>query len=272
MLIDFHTHTYYSDGILSPKELILHAKKVGVDIIALTDHDTIDGLIEAEKEALKVGVKFIRGIEISTFDDEHPSIHMLGLGLQDLSVFNQIQQQNRVSRKKRNLIILQKLKELYGISIDYADLEREFRGTIGKGNISQYLTHKGYYKTYKDANEVVMQFKGLSCGIEVKQAIDTIHQSGGLAFLAHPCSLKLDNDAIDIKIKKLKSIGLDGVEYAHSNHTQEQTELYKNIALKYNLKLSAGSDFHGAYKENVRLVYGKCDKQLGDAELVYFAM
>ena len=84
--------------------------------------------------------------------------------------------------------------------------------------------------------------------------------------------MKLDDDAIDIKIKKLKSIGLDGVEYAHSNHTQEQTELYKNIALKYNLKLSAGSDFHGAYKENVRLVYGKSDKQLGDTELIYFAM
>ena len=169
MLVDFHTHTNYSDGLLSPKELVEHAKEVGVEAMALTDHDTVDGVMEAEQEALKSGIRFIRGIEISTFDDEHPSMHILGLGLQDLSVFSQIQKQNRDSRKKRNLIILQKLKEMYDISVDYADLEKEFKGTIGKGNISQYLTHKGYYPTYKDANKVVMQFKGLSCGIEVKK-------------------------------------------------------------------------------------------------------
>jgi len=269
MLVDFHTHSYYSDGMLSPTEFVKHAKEVGVDILSLTDHDTVDGILEAEQMALELGIKFIRGIEISTFDNEHSSIHILGLDLKDLSVFNELQKKNRASRKERNKIILQKLVELYDIKIDYADVEKECKGTIGKGNISQYLTHHGYYPTYKEANKVVMQFKNLPCGVEIKTAIDIIHQAGGLAFIAHPHSLKLTDIEIERKIAKLKSFGLDGVEYAHSNHTPEQTELYKNIALKLGLKLSAGSDFHGAYKENVRLVYGKSDTPLADYSLIY---
>lgn len=268
MLFDFHTHSYYSDGLLSPKELIRHAKDMGLSLIALTDHDTTDGLEQAQVEAAKLKIKFIKGIEISTFDYEHPSIHILGLDIKDLSVFENMQKQNQESRKKRNLLILQKIKDLYGIEIDYNDLEKECKGTIGKGNISQYLTHHKYYPTYKDANAVVMQFKNLPCGIEVKKAIDLIHQAGGLAFLAHPHSLKLSNEDIEIKIKKLKNLGLDGVEYAHSKHTTEQTELYKQIAIKLGLKLSAGSDFHGAYKKGVELAYGKSEKPLGYEHLI----
>ena len=269
MLFDFHTHSYYSDGLLSPKELICYAKKMGLTKIALTDHDTVNGLEEAKNEAVNQGIELINGIEISTFDDEHSSIHILGLNLQDLTVFDQMQKHNRESRKNRNLIILQKIKDMYGFDIDYADIEKECKGTIGKGNISQYLTHHGYCETYSDANKVVMQFKNLPCGIEVKKAIDLIHQAGGLAFLAHPHSLKLNDEEIEIKIKKLKDIGLDGVEYAHSKHTNEQTVLYKQIALKYGMLLSAGSDFHGAYKQGVELAYGKSDQQLGDCELVF---
>ena len=271
MLVDFHTHSYYSDGMLSPTELIKHAKDVGVSVLALTDHDTIDGILEAEKAALELGIKFIRGIEISTFDEENPSIHILGLDLKDLSVFKELQQKTKASRKARNNIILQQLDEHYGINITHADLEKEYRGTIGKGNISQYLTHHGYYPTYKDANKAVMNFKRLPYGIETKEAIKIIHQAGGLAFIAHPHSLKLTDTELENKIAKLQSLGLDGVEYAHSNHTPEQTELYKNIALKLGLKLSAGSDFHGPFKENVNLVYGKSDKPLGDSELIYLA-
>ncbi len=271
MLVDFHTHSYYSDGMLSPTELVKHAKEVGIDVLALTDHDTVDGILEAEKTALELGIKFIRGIEISTFDEENPSIHILGLDLKDLSVFNDLQQKTRALRKERNNIILQQLDEQYGIKISHEDLEKECKGTIGKGNISQYLTHHGYYPTYKDANKAVMYFKRLPYGIEVEKAIEIIHQAGGLAFIAHPHSLKLTDIEIERKIAKLKSLGLDGVEYAHSNHSAEQTELYKNIALKLGLKLSAGSDFHGAYKENVRLVYGKSDRPLADTSIIYLA-
>ena len=268
MLFDLHTHSHYSDGLLSPQELIQHAKDKGLSLIALTDHDTTDGLEQAQIEADKLEIKLINGIEISTFDDEHPSIHILGLDIKDLSVFGYMQKHNRESRKKRNLIILQKHYDLYGIALDYTDIEKEYKGTIGKGNISQYLTHHGYYPTYKDANSVVMQFKNLPYGIEVKKAIDLIHQSGGLAFLAHPHSLKLNDEQLETKFKNLQLLGLDDVEYAHSKHTLEQTELYKQIALKYGLKLSAGSDFHGAYKQGVELAYGKSDQPLGDRHLI----
>ena len=268
MLFDFHTHSYYSDGLLSPKELILKAKNMGLSRIALTDHDTVAGLTEARNEALKFGIELINGIELSTFDEQHSSIHILGLCLKKLSVFENMQIQVRESRKRRNLIILEKIKDLYGFDVDYANIEKECKGTIGKGNISQYLTHKGYCKTYQDANAIVMQFKNLSCGIEVKKAIDLIHEAGGLAFLAHPHSLKLNDEEIEMKIKKLKDLGLDGVEYNHSKHTVNQTELYKKIGLKYNMLLSAGSDFHGAYKQGVELAYGKSDKPLGDKHLI----
>ena len=88
MLADFHTHSHYSDGMLSPKELMYHAKEIGLDIIALTDHDTIAGIKEAQEEALKLGIKFISGVELSTFDDENISMHVLGLNIKNLSEFS----------------------------------------------------------------------------------------------------------------------------------------------------------------------------------------
>ncbi len=271
MLADFHTHSHYSDGMLSPKELMYHAKEIGLDIIALTDHDTIAGIKEAQEEALKLGIKFISGVELSTFDDENISMHVLGLNIKNLSAFDDILLEQQILRKERNIKLLNLLKADCGIDINYEDIKKECKGTIGKGNISQYLVHHGYYPTYKDANKVVMQYKHLSCGIDVKIAIDIIHKAGGLAFLAHPHSLKLDDEQIERQIVKLQSWGLDGVEYAHSYHTLEQTLLYKKIADKYGLKLTFGSDFHGAYKESVKLAYGKSDTPLGDVSLVYLA-
>jgi predicted metal-dependent phosphoesterase TrpH len=271
MLVDFHTHSYYSDGTLSPTDLIKHAKEVGLDMIALTDHDTIKGIEEAQSAAIKYGVKLIKGLEISTFNENGLSMHILGLDIKNLSIIEDVLQHLKGLREKRNVHILEQLKENYGIDINYSDMEKEFKGTIGKGNISQYLTHKGYYPTYKDANMVVMQYRNFLCGIEVEKAINLIHQAGGLAFLAHPHSLKLNDEDLEKQIVKLQNMGLDGLEYAHSNHTLEQTQLYKNIAHKLGLKLSAGSDYHGAYKENVRLIYGKSDKPLGDASIIYLA-
>lgn len=110
MLADFHTHSHYSDGMLSPKELMYHAKEIGLDIIALTDHDTIAGIKEAQEEALKLGIKFINGVELSTFDDENISMHVLGLDIKNLSAFDDILLEQQMLRKERNIKLLNILK------------------------------------------------------------------------------------------------------------------------------------------------------------------
>jgi predicted metal-dependent phosphoesterase TrpH len=106
------------------------------------------------------------------------------------------------------------------------DFYQSFRGSVGKGNLAQYMTNKGYTQSFRESEDLMRPFKAGSYGVDVKKAINAIHNAGGKAFLAHPNNLKKDDDTLLAKIKEFMSLGLDGIECFHSNHSEEQTNLY----------------------------------------------
>lgn len=255
-LFDFHVHSYFSDGTMSPKLLLKQAHSDKITKIALTDHDNILGLDEAQNEADYLGIEFIKGIEISAKSDQFPVIHVLGYHLKDFSALDYVIGENAESLRERNKRIIAFLRENCNINIDIDDFYNSFRGTVGKGNLAQYLTFKGYAPSFKDATDIMRPYKAGSYGVDIKQAISAIHAAGGKAFLAHPYNLKNDANIFET-FEEYINYGLDGIECFHSNHTPEQTDLYLKYAKLLNLKVSGGTDFHGEFKPNVRLGYGK---------------
>lgn len=256
-LFDFHIHSYFSDGTLAPSEIVKLALEQNITKMALTDHDNVLGIIEAENEANKLGIDFIRGIEISSKDDDCPVIHMLGYHIKDFGALRDVIDENAQSLRERNGRIIEFLKENCGIDIKIDDFYRAFKGTVGKGNLAQYMTNMGYTKSYRESEDLMRPYKAGAYGVDVKKAIKAICNAGGMAFLAHPYNLKKDDDVLLEKIKEFIGFGLKGIECFHSNHTDEQTNLYIKYAKMLNLKISGGSDFHGDFKPNVKLGYGK---------------
>ena len=267
-LFDFHIHSYFSDGTLAPNEIVKLAFEQNITKMALTDHDNVLGLDEAENEANKLGINFIRGIEISSQDEDCPVIHMLGYHIKDVDALGDVIEENAQSLRERNGRIIEFLKENCGIDIKIDDFYKAFKGTAGKGNLAQYMTNMGYTKSFRESEDLMRPYKAGSYGVDVKKAIKAICNAGGKAFLAHPYNLKKDDDTLLAKIKEFVGYGLSGIECFHSNHSIEQTDLYIKYAKMLNLKISGGSDFHGAFKPNVRLGYGKGEIPLLRNELI----
>ena len=261
-LYDFHVHSNFSDGTLSPESLMERAFAEGITRIALTDHDNVGGLDIAEKKAVELGINFVKGIEISAQDADCPVIHMLGFYIKDYDALREVMAENAASLRARNSRIVNFLKENCNININMDDFYQSFRGSVGKGNLAQYMTNKGYTQSFRESEDLMRPFKAGSYGVDVKKAINAIHNAGGKAFLAHPNNLKKDDDTLLAKIKEFMSLGLDGIECFHSNHSEEQTNLYLKYANLLGLKVSGGSDFHGDFKPNVRLGLGKKDTPL----------
>lgn len=267
-LFDFHIHSYFSDGTLAPAEIVKLAFEQNITQMALTDHDNVQGLVEAENEASKLGIKCIRGIEISSKDDDCPVVHILGYNIKDFDALNDVINENAQSLRERNGRIIEFLKENCSIDIKIDEFYKAFRGTVGKGNLAQYLKNMGYTKSFREAEELMRPYKAGSYGVDVKKAIKAIGNAGGKAFLAHPYNLKKDDDTLLTKINEFVGYGLSGIECFHSNHSIEQTNLYIKYAQMLNLKISGGSDFHGDFKPSVRLGYGKGEIPLLKNELI----
>lgn len=261
MKIDLHTHTQASDGQYSSVELINNAEKLGIDVIAITDHDTIDGLEEAMEYSKKVKIEVIPGIEFSA-KVTRGKMHILGLGINYLDKeLIDITNELKKNRNERN----EKLIELFnneGIDVSLSDVKKYVEGNvIAKPHFSQALLEKGYISTVEEGfkkyfdNPPYNQVKRIL--VEPKKIIEIIKKANGISILAHPQSLKLTDNELEEKIQELISYGLDGLECYHSKQTNEQMDLYKKIAKKYNLLISKGSDFHGEkIKPDIKLGIG----------------
>ena len=265
MKLDLHTHSTASDGQYTPAELIQLASEKGLELFSITDHDSVSGLSEGKKEAEKHNIQFIPGIEISAQEDEE--IHVLGYGIDhknDLIV--KCCEDFRNERLHRGGRICEFLKSK-GIDIDM-DSIREIAGdsNLGRPHFARYLIDKGYVSERKEAFDKYLdtpEFLEATRRKEptIPQSIDIIHSAGGKAVLAHPAFIHKNNDELEDMIARLKEYGLDGIECFYSKHKKLQSDFYLELAYKYDLKTSCGSDFHG---ENV-----KADVKLGmdfDAE------
>lgn len=275
-MIDLHTHSTYSDGTFTPEELLREAARLGLSALALTDHDTIDGLAEFMESGKRYGVFTVPGVEIGV-DSKLPNnghIHILGLFIDPYST--QLQQTLRYLRAQRNLRaekIIRKLNEL-NIPISVEELRAEAgEGAIGRPHVAKILLRRGVVGSIQEAFDVYLA-KGKPAYIAKETlgeaaALKLIHDAGGLSILAHPHLMNYDTfaEARD-KILKLKTLGLDGIEVYYSGMPREYTEQLLTLAEEQDLVLSGGSDFHGLNKDQVRLGSGKDnDLQVPDAVL-----
>lgn len=252
MLADLHIHTNFSDGLLSPEKVVREAKKAGLTVIAIADHDTVDGVAPAIIEAKKVGIEVIPAVELST-DIPQTEIHILGYFIDHKShelkgLLKRIQE----DRTQRIHKIVNKLKDA-GVEIDIKRvLELAGEGSAGRPHVARVLVEAG-----KVANigEAFAKYLGLGCPAYVPhfkltpvEAIETINKNGGIPVLAHPAVSNRDD-----MIGDLVSAGLKGIEVYYSKHSDAAIKHYLGIAKKYGLLVTGGSDFHG--KNMMRDVY-----------------
>lgn len=250
MKVDLHLHTYYSDGFFSPFEIVKKIQKTGTKIISITDHDNIGGLKEAIRTGLKEDIEVIPGVEISG-EYMNREMHILGYFIDpNAPVMKELLteiQEERILRIKK---IITKLNEL-GSTITYDDAKEDLKTTvsIGRPHIANALVKQGFVKSFFDAFSKYIGDDKIADVKKVRPNYDrvfkVIKEAGGLSFLAHPA--KYFNEE---EVKLFKAAGLDGIEVVHPSHTALEVKKYKEIAVKYNLLTSGGSDFHGGRKND----------------------
>ena len=259
--IDLHTHSTASDGTYSPAELIRYAKKKGLRAIALTDHDSIDGIEEAEAVGGEVGVEVIPGVELSAaFPDG--AMHLLGLFV-DRSTPPFLQQLAllQAARRERNPKIVRKLQAL-GFRITEEEVAAAAGGgQAGRPHFARVLMEKGYVHSITEAFERYIGDTGPAYVQKSQPApeacIALIHEANGVAVLAHPNTLHLSDKGLNALLERLVKAGLDGVEVYYSSHAPEETARYERLAAEWNLAKTGGSDFHGEYKPQIDLGVGR---------------
>jgi 3',5'-nucleoside bisphosphate phosphatase len=254
--IDLHTHTTASDGIYSPRDLIDLAIRSGVVAMAITDHDTVDGLPEAIEYAASVGFKLYPGVEFS-IDYDEGSFHLLGLNIdytnERLKKTVRDLADHRATRAYR---IIDDLKK-HGIDIPIDEVIRVAGdGSMGRPHIARVMVDHGYASNIREIFQKYL-VKGKpgyvkKVRIRFEDAIGLIRECGGLAVVAHPISLECrDMVAFEELLEGFVRTGVEGLEAFASMHTVEQATEFSEIALKHNLLLTGGSDFHGDKDETI---------------------
>ena len=253
---DLHMHTYYSDGELSPKEIIDMRVSQGYELLAITDHDGDEGSKEGMLYAEKIGLPYISGIELDSVDELGKDIHILGYGFDyNYYGFTQVLWEIRQERAKRNDKFMAALNEMgYDITLDDIASVNEGR-YVGKPTFARILQDKGCLKSYPEAFNGLFRESPLK---EIKKetltsltAIITIQEAGGVAVMAHPMEQRRMGESLeDFKprmftiLDKMREDGIDGIECMHPSANEEMSELLMEYADKYGLIITEGSDIH----------------------------
>ena len=258
---DLHTHSIYSDGTFSPKEIIDSAVNIGLEAVALCDHNTVDGLPYFLEAAKDKNIKAIAGAEFSV-DYNGVELHLLGLFIPESAFGTVSELMEDVNAKKRqsNIDLITSLNRA-GYEIDYEEVKRLTPdGKFNRAHIAEVLTRKGYTESIKQAFDTLLS-KGSGHYKEPQRInfldmVGFIRQIGAVPILAHPF-LNLNKDELEALLPSAKSHGLIGVECYSSTYTAEQTSASFELAKRFSLKISGGSDFHGSRKPDIMLGTGK---------------
>ena len=256
-MIDLHSHTNESDGTCSPAELIEEAQRAGVDVLGITDHDTFRGFDQAAPLARRAGIDLICGIELST-KLQGQSVHLLGyfLGDNGLADFRTWILELQASRRERNVRLAARLREL-GFDITVEEAEARGHGMTGRPHFAQLMVEKGYVSSLREAFDEYLDesARGYVHRTEPQfaEGVARIRQAGGIASLAHPVRVRADIPAL---VPEVCEAGMNAIEAYHSDHTRRDTECYLELARRYDLLVTGGSDFHGEVKPGVRLGTG----------------
>ena len=249
MLVDFHMHSIYSDGVKSPEELLRHALDCNLSMMALTDHDEIDGIkaLRTAQEQLdpEKTIKFINGCEFSA-DYKDKSIHILGYRFDETNKeLRDFIEYFKSKREERIDEIIRRCNNA-GYFISKDELLKKFPKTqaYGRPHIGQLLIDGGYAKDINDVFKDILR-KDSPCyvpkvKIEVPYIIDIIHKAGGLAVMAHPKLVTSDEYVVE-----MLAYDFDGMEVYHTKHNDDDVKRYKALATEHNLFITGGSDYHG---------------------------
>ena len=260
MLVDFHMHSIYSDGVKSPEELLRHALECNLSMMALTDHDEIDGIkaLRTAQEQLdpEKTIKIINGCEFSA-DYKDKSIHILGYRFDETNKeLRDFIEYFKSKREERIDEIIRRCNNA-GYFISKDELLKKFPKTqaYGRPHIGQLLIDGGYAKDINDVFKDILR-KDSPCyvpkvKIEVPYIINIIHKAGGLAVMAHPKLVSSDEYVVE-----MLAYDFDGMEVYHTKHNDDDVKRYKALATKHNLFITGGSDYHG--------IPGKAPDKFGD--------
>lgn len=267
-VIDMHTHTSYSDGELSPQDLIRLAIEKRIGTLAITDHDTIEGVKTIDRTSSLIidsGIRIINGIELSAKTSKG-RMHILGYDIDlDNETLNKKMGDLRDNSINSTLSIMEQIKRDYGIIFHYEDIKAlvNTNHNLGRPDLAKLCIKYGYAKTVQEAFDKYLidaynKTRQMGKGLPYQECIDLILNSGGIPVLAHPKSLELSEKEFLTLLKDMIRCGLMGIEVYHSSHTKEEMQYYLEIANKLNLLVSGGSDYHGkTVKPDIELGSGK---------------
>lgn len=259
-----HIHTIASDGTFTPEEVVKRAKSFGMKTIAITDHDTVDGLAEGKKTAEEVGIEFIQGIEISCNVD-NLEVHILGyfLNLEDGEFLAELKELKK-ARENRNKKVVEKLEKC-GIVVDMEKVKNMAPGNIiSRVHIANYLVEIGAASSKNDAFERYLGKNGVAYvpkeNFPPERAVKMLHANGAFVSIAHPKLITQNDGLLENMISELRKLGLGGLEAIYSTFTPSEKRKYKKMAKRHSLLVTGGSDFHGANREGI---------DIGDTGLEY---
>lgn len=258
--VDLHVHSTRSDGTLTPTELVKYALEKRLSAIALTDHDTVDGIDEAIEAAKGTGLTVIPGIEYST-NYHNRDVHIVGLFIDHKApVFQRYLEKFKQSRIDRNHKLCANLQSV-GFDITYDALLEMFPDAIiTRAHYAKFLLEKGYVKSRQEAFDRYLgdhtPYFVHREKITPEEVIEVTRKAGGIPILAHPTLYKFGKEQLELLISTLKNHGLMGIECVYSTYTPSEEREIKAYAQKYHLLPSGGSDFHGANKPGLDLGIG----------------
>lgn len=272
MLVDLHIHTYYSDGTMSPKEVVEDAKRKNLGIIAITDHDVLDSYEELKVEAEKAGIIAIRGVEIDSIFEGH-LVHLLAYKFEDNEKLFKLINHAKEQLLETSIELIRRMENDYeGISLeDYNSYEYERRKGGWKG--IHYLHDR---KITEGLFDGVKFYGKYDCGHEkfafpsVGEVCNTVHDANGYVVLAHPCNYYSNKNKEEIleKLEILKNLGIDGVECYYPANSDLMTNTCLEFCKDNNLIITAGSDGHGdlgAVSKGIEYYIGAINK---DSEIL----
>ena len=257
VVIDLHTHSTASDGSDAPAALVEQAARIGLTAMALTDHDTVEGLAEARAAAAGAGVRLVEGCELSCEVGE-ATMHLLVYFLPDREGPLQDKLAGlQEARSDRNRRIVAVLRE-HGLDVTLDEILAEAgRGSVGRPHVAGVLLRKGYVSSVQEAFDVWLA-KGRPAYLDRHRllpadAISLAHASGAVTVLAHPTSLGYEGAVLESFVAGLADAGLDGMECEYGRYTPELRSALRKMAGRLGLAVTGGSDYHGRYKPDIAL-------------------
>jgi 3',5'-nucleoside bisphosphate phosphatase len=268
-MIDLHTHTTFSDGSQTPTQLVEEANALGLNAVAVTDHDTVDGLPEALAAGERLGIDVVPGVEIN-LEHDRVTMDMLGYFLAGAPT-EELQQELaelRVYRAERNDRMLERLAEI-GLPLDPEDLAAAAEnGAVGRPHIGEAMVRRGYVDSISEAFELYLR-RGAPAWVDRRRlglgrALKLLRASGALPVLAHPGIIRTDPAGLDHIVRDAARAGLAGIECYYPLHDAETVARCLGLAEKYALVPTGGSDYHGTVKPKARLGVGSLGGPVAD--------